>query len=79
VQANAHRWGRARHVLERGLVMKALLCNHGFAVSIPVAVVIVTVFAFVFRAPSSLVAALLVLGLFTALTEYNLHSRGGSQ
>jgi hypothetical protein len=59
--------------------MKTLLGDYGFIVSILVAVVIVAIFAFVFHAPLWLVAALLVLGLFTALVEYSLHSRGKSQ
>jgi predicted membrane protein len=59
--------------------MKTLLGDYGFIVSILVAVVIAAIFAFVFHAPLWLVAALLVLGLFTALAEYSLHSRGKSQ
>jgi hypothetical protein len=46
----------------------------GFTLSVFVAVVITAAFAFVFDAPGPLVAAMLVLGLLTALIERHLSS-----
>ena len=46
--------------------MRALLTNHGFTISVFVAVAITATFAFVFEAPPELVATVLVLGILTA-------------
>ena len=54
--------------------MRRLMGDPGFTVSVFSAVAITAVFAFFLDAPSSLVAAMLVLGLFTALIEHHLHS-----
>jgi len=53
--------------------VRALLTNHGFTISVFVAVVI-TVFAFVFEAAPELVPTLLVLGMLTAAAEYVMRS-----
>ncbi len=57
--------------------MRALLTNHGFTISVFVAVVI-TVFAFVFEAAPELVPTLLVLGMLTAAAEYVMRSSSGA-
>ena len=49
--------------------MRGLTDYYGFGVSVLVAVLITAVFAFVFDAPTPLVAVMLVLGFFTALME----------
>ena len=54
--------------------MRALLTNHGFTISVFVAVAITAMFAFVFEAAPELVAALLVLGGLTAAAEYVMRS-----
>jgi hypothetical protein len=46
--------------------LRALLTNHGFTISVFVAVAITVTFAFVFEAPPELVATVLVLGILTA-------------
>jgi hypothetical protein len=48
------------------LYLRALLTNHGFTISVFVAVAITVTFAFVFEAPPELVATVLVLGILTA-------------
>jgi hypothetical protein len=50
--------------------LQELLANHGFTISVFFAVAITAMFAFVFEASQGLVAALLVLGILTALAEY---------
>jgi hypothetical protein len=55
--------------------VRALLTNHGFTISVLAAIVVVACFAFVFGASQQLVAALLILGIFTAVVEYVLRSR----
>jgi len=50
--------------------VRALLTNHGFTISVFVAVAITAVFAFVFEAAPELVPTLLVLGILTAAAEY---------
>ncbi len=54
--------------------MRALLKDSGFAISVLVAVGVTAFFAFVLDASSELVAAMLVLGLFTALMEHRMRS-----
>ena len=54
--------------------MRALLTNHGFTISVFVAVAITAMFAFVFEASQELVATLLILGILTAVAEYVLRS-----
>jgi hypothetical protein len=54
--------------------VRALLTNHGFTISVFVAVAITAMFAFVFEAAPALVAALLVLGILTAAAEYVMRS-----
>jgi hypothetical protein len=46
----------------RSIVLRELLTNHGFAISVFLAVAITAMFAFVFEASQELVATLLVLG-----------------
>jgi hypothetical protein len=53
----------------------ALLTNHGFTISVLVAVGITAVFALVFDASQQLVLTLLILGVFTAVMEYVLRSK----
>jgi succinate dehydrogenase/fumarate reductase cytochrome b subunit len=50
----------------RSFICAALLTNHGFTISVFVAVAITATFAFVFEAPPELVATVLVLGILTA-------------
>jgi hypothetical protein len=59
--------------------LRALLTNHGFTIFIFVAVAITAMFAFVFEASQELVAALLVLGILTAVAEHVFRSRSEHQ
>jgi hypothetical protein len=59
--------------------LRALLTNHGFTISVFVAVAITAIFAFVFKAPPELVAILLVLGILTATAEYVIRSSSEHQ
>ena len=59
--------------------MRALLTNHGFTISVFVAVAITAMFTFVFEAPQELVATPLVLGILTAVAEYVFRSRSEHQ
>ena len=59
--------------------MRALLTNHGFTISVFVAVAITAMFAFVFEASQELVATLLVLGILTAVAEYVFRSSSEHQ
>ena len=54
--------------------MRALLANHGFTISVFVAMAITAMFAFVFEASQELVATLMVLGILTAVAEHVLRS-----
>ena len=54
--------------------LRELLTNHGFTISVFVAVAITAMFAFVFEASQELVAALMVLGILTAVAEHVLRS-----
>jgi hypothetical protein len=54
--------------------LRALLTNHGFTISVLVAVAITAAFAFIFGASQELVATLLSLGILTAVAEYVLRS-----
>jgi H+/gluconate symporter-like permease len=54
--------------------VRALLTNHGFTISVFVAVAITAMFAFVFEAAPELVPTWLVLGIPTAAAEYVMHS-----
>jgi hypothetical protein len=58
--------------------MRALWRDFGFTLSIFLAVAITVVFAIIFSASLQLVVTLLVLGLFTALAEHFLHTKGES-
>jgi hypothetical protein len=62
--------------LPRGVVLRALLTNRGFTISVFVAVAITVMFGYVFDASQPLVATLLVLGILTAVAEYALGSDG---
>jgi hypothetical protein len=64
--------GHAWSSEERGL--RELLTNHGFTISVFVAVAITAMFAFVFEASQELVATLIVLGIVTAVAEHVLRS-----
>jgi hypothetical protein len=57
--------------------MRALLTDFGFAVSVLVAVAITAFFAFVLDASPQLVAAMLALGVFTAVMEHFSRSNAG--
>ena len=59
--------------------MRALLTNHGFTISVFVAVAITAMFAFVFEASQELVATLLVLGILTAVAEHVFRSSSERQ
>jgi hypothetical protein len=50
--------------------LRELLKNHGFTISVFVAVAITAMFAFVFEASQELVATLTILGILTAVAEY---------
>jgi hypothetical protein len=54
--------------------MRALLTNHGFTISVFVAVAITAMFAFVLEASQELVATLLILGILTAAAEHVFRS-----
>jgi hypothetical protein len=64
-----HAWSSEEHCL------RALLANHGFTISVFVAVAITAMFAFVLEASPELVATLVVLGILTAVAEHVLRSR----
>jgi hypothetical protein len=71
----AQKAARTGHVWSNEeLSVRALLTNHGFTISVFVAVAITAMFAFVFEAAPELVAALLVLGILTAAAEYVMRS-----
>src|SRR5882757_3577288 len=57
--------GRSR-LFERGCRMRALLTDHGFTISVFIAVAITAIFAFVLEASQELVATLLISGILTA-------------
>jgi len=59
--------------------MRGLLTNHGFTISVFVAVAITATFAFVFEPSQELVATLLALGILTAAAEHFLRSGSGHQ
>jgi hypothetical protein len=54
--------------------VRALLTNHGFTISVFVAVAITAMYAYVFEASQEIVATLLVLGILTAVVEHVLRS-----
>ena len=56
------------------LCVRALLTNHGFTISVFVAVAITAMYAYVFDASQELVATLLVLGILTAVAEHVFRS-----
>lgn len=62
-------------VVNEELCVRALLTNHGFTISVFVAVAITVMYAYVFEASQELVATLLVLGILTAVAEYAIRSR----
>jgi|ERR1700722_19120693 hypothetical protein len=62
----SHAWSSEERCL------RELLTNHGFTISVFVAVA--TMFAFVFEASQELVATLMVLGILTAVAEHVLRS-----
>lgn len=68
---------RATRSLEGGSAVRALLADFGFAVSALAALAITAFFAFVLDALLQLVAAVLALGLFTALMERFVRSNSG--
>jgi len=59
--------------------LRALLTNHGFTISVFVAVAITAMFAFVFDVSQEFVVTLLVLGILTAVAEYVFRSRSEHQ
>jgi hypothetical protein len=63
-----HAWSNEERCL------RALLTNHGFTISVFVAVAITVTFAFLFEAPKEIVATLMVLGILTAVAESVLRS-----
>jgi hypothetical protein len=54
--------------------MRALLTDHGFTISVFVAVAVTAIFAFVFEASQELVATLLISGILTAAAEHFIRS-----
>jgi hypothetical protein len=54
--------------------LRALLTDHGFSISVLIAVAITVMFAYVFEASQELSATLVVLGILTAVVEYVLRS-----
>jgi hypothetical protein len=54
--------------------LRDLLTNHGFTISVFIAVAITAMFAFAFEASQELVATLMVLGILTAVAEHVLRS-----
>ena len=64
----------AGHAYSNGCRMRALLTNHGFTISVFVAVAITAMYAYVFDASQELVATLLVLGILTAVAEHVFRS-----
>jgi hypothetical protein len=56
------------------LCVRALLTNHGFTISVFVAVAITAMYAYLFEASQELVATLLVLGILTAVAEHVFRS-----
>ena len=76
----ARKAARASHAWSNEeLCVRALLTNHGFTISVFVAVAITAVFALVFEAAPELVTALLVLGILTAAAEYVMRSSSEHQ
>jgi hypothetical protein len=59
--------------------LRALLTNHGFTISVFVAVAITAMLAFVLEASHELTVTLLVLGILTAVAEYVFRSRSEHQ
>jgi len=55
--------------------LRALLTDHGFTISVFIAVAITVRFAYVFEASQELCATLVLLGILTAATEYTFRSR----
>jgi hypothetical protein len=60
------------------LMLRRLIFNMGFTLSVFAAVAVVFFYALVFDAPSDLVITLLWLGVITAIAEFVMHSRPGS-
>jgi putative effector of murein hydrolase len=54
--------------------VRTLLTNHGFTISVFVAVAVTTTYACVFDASEEIVASLLVLGILTAVAEHVFRS-----
>jgi hypothetical protein len=54
--------------------LRALLTDHGFTISVFIAVAITVIFAYVYQASQELSATLVVLGILTAVAEYVLPS-----
>jgi hypothetical protein len=61
--------------LMRRRCLRALLTDHGFTISVFIAVAITAMFAYGFGASQELSATLVLLGLLTAVAEYILRSR----
>jgi hypothetical protein len=54
--------------------LRALLTDHGFTISVFIALVITLMFAYAFEASQEQCATLVVLGILTAVAEYVLRS-----
>jgi hypothetical protein len=54
--------------------LRALLTDHGFTISVFIALVITVMFAYAFDASEEQSATLVVLGILTAVVEYVLRS-----
>ena len=50
--------------------MRTVLTDHGFTISVLIAVGMTAVFSFAFEADEDLVGAMLALGIFTAVIEF---------
>jgi hypothetical protein len=59
--------------------LRALLIDHGFTISVFIAVAITMMFAYVFEASQEQCATLVVLGILTAVSEHVLRSRSERQ
>ena len=61
--------------LMRRRCLRALLKDHGFIISVLIAVAITVMFAYGFGASQELSATLVILGIATAVAEYILRLR----
>jgi len=60
-------------------MLRDLMSNMGFTLSVFVAVAIVFIYAYVFEAPGELVITMLSLGVITAIAEYVMRAQAGGR